>query len=57
MVLTMFHSPVRFGAVETVGAAVGGSDLPGTVFVELVSGVAGEIFDVLPSVPECQFFI
>ncbi len=57
MVLTMLHSPVRFSALETVGAAVGGSVLIGTAFVGLVSGVPGDVFDVLPSVDESHLFI
>ena len=56
MVLTRFHSPVRFGPFAGVGA-VGGSDLAGTVFVGFASGEAGETCDVLPSVGEYHLFI
>src|SRR5260370_35211643 len=56
MVLTMFHSPVRFGAFAVVGV-VGGSDLTGPVFVGLVSGVACEPCVVLPLVGEYHLFI
>lgn len=56
MVLTRFHSPVRFGPFVGVGA-VGESDLTGRVFVGFASGDAGETCDVLPSVGEYHLFI
>jgi hypothetical protein len=53
----MFHSPLRFGAFAGEGVGLGRFDLLGAPSEGFVSGVAGEVFDVLSSFGESHLFI
>ncbi len=57
MVLTMFHSPLRFGALVGAGVGLGRFHLSGALSEGFISGVAGEVFDVLSSFGESDLFI
>jgi hypothetical protein len=57
MVLTMLHSPLRFGVFAGTGVGLARFDLLGASSESFVSGVAGEVDDVLPSFGESHLFI
>jgi hypothetical protein len=57
MVLTNFHSPLRFGAFIGVGAGVGRFELAGAFSEDFVSGVATEVLAVLLSFAEFELLI